>query len=162
MLATVESRDFPWEQSAILAGEFPGLDPQDNLQDVHGFYAWRNPHIFRSPHLMVIAPVLATFEPMRLIKAKLNRTRCHPRHIEYGLHVDTQRRGALTAIYYLNTNNGYTLFEDGTRVASVANRMVVFNAELRHTGASCTDTATRLVLNLNLIPGPGPSANTQR
>lgn len=162
MLAAVESRDFPWERSAILAGDFPGLDPHDNLQDVHGFYAWRNQRIFGSPHLSVIAPVLATFEPMRLIKAKLNRTYRRPRHIEYGLHVDTRRRGALTAIYYLNTNNGYTLFEDGTRVASIANRMVLFNAELRHTGASCTDTPTRLVLNLNLIPGSGASPDTQR
>ena len=162
MLAAIESREFPWEQSAILAGDFPGLDPQDNLQAVHGFYAWRNQRIYRSPHLAVIAPLLARFEPMRLIKAKLNRTPRRTRHIEYGLHVDTQRRGALTAIYYLNTNNGYTLFEDGTRVSSVANRLVVFGAELRHTGASCTDAAARLVLNLNLIPGAGEPVASQR
>ena len=67
--------------------------------------------------------------------------------------MDTTRPGATTAIFYLNTNNGYTLFEDGQRVASVANRIVIFDAALRHTGASCTDADHRLVLNLNFVRG---------
>ena len=64
------------------------------------------------------------------------------------------RRGIL----YLNDNNGYTRFEDGSRVDSVANRLVVFDARRRHTGASCTDAPWRLVLNLNwLDPEPAES-----
>lgn len=162
MLEAIESASFPWEASEILRGDFPNLDPADNTQSVHGFYAWRNHRVFRSPHLPVIAPVLDWFGPMRLIKAKLNRTPRRPHHVEYGLHVDTRHRQALTAIFYLNDNNGYTIFEDGTRIASVANRLAVFDAHLRHTGASCTDSAYRLVLNLNLIPGPGPAGDDQR
>ncbi len=68
----------------------------DNLQFVHGFYAWRDKRIFRSPFLLLIAPVLESFVPMRLIKVKLNHTLPRPRHVEYGLHVDTRRRGAVT------------------------------------------------------------------
>lgn len=162
MVTAVQSESFPWERSEILRGDFPGLDPQDNLQFVHGFYAWKNRRVYRSPLLHIIAPVLNCFGPMRLIKAKLNKTPGRPRHIEYGLHVDTRHRGALTAIYYLNDNNGYTLFEDGTRIASVANRLVIFNAALRHTGASCTDQAARLVLNLNLIPDTPELDDAQR
>jgi len=162
MLVAVQSESFPWERSEILRGDFPGLDPQDNLQFVHGFYAWRNRRVYRSPFLHIIAPVLNWFGPMRLIKAKLNKTPGRSRHLEYGLHVDTRHRQALTAIYYLNDNNGYTLFEDGTRVASVANRLVIFSAALRHTGASCTDREARLVLNLNLIPDAPGLDDTQR
>ena len=57
-----------------------------------------------------------------------------------------------TAIFYLNTNNGYTLFEDGTKIESVANRLLTFDANLPHTGTSCTDKQFRCVLNINYFP----------
>lgn len=57
-----------------------------------------------------------------------------------------------TGIYYINTNNGYTLFEKcGTKVESVANRFVKFPGNLRHTGTTCTDENRRVVLNFNYI-----------
>ena len=85
---------------------------------------------------------------------KVNLTPRSDRHVEYGLHVDTRRPGATTAIFYLNSNNGYTVFADGLRVSSVANRLVLFDAARAHTGASCTDAEYRLVLNLNMVMAP--------
>ena len=57
---------------------------------------------------------------------------------------------AKTSVYYLNTNNGYTLFEDG-KVDSVENRMVTFNLNTKHSGTTATDTKRRVVLNFNYI-----------
>ena len=54
-----------------------------------------------------------------------------------------------TAIYYLNTNNGFTKFENGDKVNSVANRIVIFDSNLKHTGTSCTDSYARLLINFN-------------
>ena len=54
-----------------------------------------------------------------------------------------------TAIFYVNTNNGYTKFEDETIVESVANRVVTFPANMKHTGTSCTDEKTRVIINFN-------------
>ena len=54
-----------------------------------------------------------------------------------------------TSIFYVNTNNGYTKFEDGTKVESVANRMLTFPANMKHIGTSCTDEQTRVVINFN-------------
>ena len=54
-----------------------------------------------------------------------------------------------TAIFYLNSNNGYTEFEDGTKVESVANRFVSFPSTLKHRGTSCTDENVRVVINFN-------------
>ena len=54
-----------------------------------------------------------------------------------------------TSIFYVNTNNGYTEFEDGTKVESVANRFISFPANLKHRGTSCTDENTRVVINFN-------------
>ena len=57
-----------------------------------------------------------------------------------------------TAIYYLNTNNGFTKFENGDKVDSVANRIVIFDSNLKHTGTSCTDDYARVLLNINYFP----------
>ena len=54
-----------------------------------------------------------------------------------------------TSIFYVNTNNGYTKFEDGTKVESVANRMITFPSNMKHTGTSCTDEKKRIVINFN-------------
>ena len=56
-----------------------------------------------------------------------------------------------TSILYVNTNNGYTKFEDGTKVESVANRLVTFPANMKHKGTSCTDENVRVVINFNYI-----------
>jgi len=66
-------------------------------------------------------------------------------HCDFGPHADDM----MTGIYYVNTNDGYTLFEDGTKVESVANRFVKFPATLMHTGTSCTDDYRRIVINFN-------------
>jgi hypothetical protein len=58
-----------------------------------------------------------------------------------------------TAIFYLNTNNGYTLFEDGTKVDSIENTLLIFHGHRKHSGVSCTDQKRRIVLNINYIPG---------
>ena len=54
-----------------------------------------------------------------------------------------------TAIFYINTNNGYTLFEDGTKVESVENRICIFPYYMKHTGTTCTDKNQRVVININ-------------
>ena len=148
---------FPWEASQILSTRAAAhLAPDENRQLVHGFLLHTPGMRVRSPHLDLLAPLQARLSallgPIGLVKAKANRTASRSRHIEYGLHVDTVRRGATTAIYYLNTNNGYTRFEDGSSIASVANRIVLFDSAMRHTGAASTDGIERLVLNLNLVP----------
>ena len=51
----------------------------------------------------------------------------------------------------MNTNNGYTEFENGTTVESEENRMVVFPAEMKHRGTSCTDKKIRVVINFNYL-----------
>lgn len=144
---------FPWEDSLVLSpSESAHLAPAENRQRVHGFFLDKQGVRIRSPHLGIVQPLLERLQPARLLKVKLNLTARRDRPIAWGLHVDTRHPGATTAVFYLNTNNGGTLFEDGTRVDSVGNRLVLFEASRRHTGVSCTDAAFRLVLNVNLLP----------
>ena len=55
-----------------------------------------------------------------------------------------------TAIFYINTNNGYTEFESGVRVSSVANRVCIFDSNLTHRGITHTEgDHQRIVVNFN-------------
>ena len=57
----------------------------------------------------------------------------------------------MTSIFYINTNNGYTEFEDGTVINSVANRLVSFPLNTKHRMATQTDTQRRIVVNFNYL-----------
>ena len=84
------------------------------------------------------------------IKANLN-----PRtffHRKTGYHVDLEESGPhQTAVYYVNSNNGYTEFKKGGKVKSVANRMVIFDSKLEHQGVTTTDQKARVVINFNYV-----------
>ena len=62
-----------------------------------------------------------------------------------------QYKNGKTAIYYLNTNNGGTQFNDknGLFVQSKANTLVKFPTSTSHAGVWCTDAKLRFVINMN-------------
>ncbi len=104
----------------------------------------------QSPLFNFIQPIISdprlNVRAIQRIKANLN-----PRHhkiIKHGFHTDVDYE-CNTAIFYLNTNNGYTEFEDGNKVPSVANRMIIFPSTVRHTGTTCTDAKRRVLINFN-------------
>ena len=53
-----------------------------------------------------------------------------------------------TAIYYLNTNNGYTKFKGHGKVECVENRMVIFDSNLKHAAFTSTESR-RITVNFN-------------
>ena len=66
----------------------------------------------------------------------------HEKHIDY-------KFPHKTAVFYVNTNNGYTEFEDGTKVESVENRIVFFDGSIPHNSSTCTDQKIRSVISVN-------------
>ena len=101
----------------------------------------------------ILADVYSKLNIAVLIKAKANFNIVTDEIIEHGLHIDVEQIAGIctTAILYLNTNNGYTIFEDGTKVESLANRLVKFPTGTKHSGTSCTDIRNRMVINFNYI-----------
>ena len=79
------------------------------------------------------------------IKANLNPKTFF--HRKGGFHIDFPHMK--TSIFYINTNNGWTEFKKGGKVKSVANRIVIFDSNLEHTGVTCTDEKRRVVINFN-------------
>ena len=79
------------------------------------------------------------------IKANLNVKTHIP--IQTGYHID--HPDVTTAVFYLDTNNGGTELNKTVFVESVANRIVIFDSNIQHTGVTCTDQKKRIVLNFN-------------
>ena len=86
----------------------------------------------------------------KIIKIKANLQPRTPHNIIQSYHTDfpTDWRNK-TAVYYLNTCNGHTLFADETKVESIENRFVMFDGHLEHTGVTCSDEPARFVINFN-------------
>ena len=57
-----------------------------------------------------------------------------------------------TAIYYINTSNGYTEFEKtGKKVFSEENKIVIFDSSLKHRAVSPSDTFARYIVNIKYV-----------
>ena len=85
-----------------------------------------------------------------IIKIKINSTNYSNKIIEGTYHVDNKHKGTTTAVYYINTNDGYTKFKKNKKkINSVENRMIVFDSNLEHLGTTTTNAKRRLVLNFN-------------
>ena len=54
-------------------------------------------------------------------------------------------------VYYVNTNNGGTQFENGEFVESVANRALFFKAQKTHAAITADDVYARIVINFLYI-----------
>ena len=86
------------------------------------------------------------------MRAKLNLTQQKNEVKINQFHTDFPTvRHYTTAVFYLNTNDGYTLFKNGDKVDSIENRIVIFNGNTPHCGSSCTNANRRVVLNLNYV-----------
>jgi hypothetical protein len=134
---------FPWHYNNMKTND---MDSLYNFQFTHLFYENYKPnsHLFE-----MLEPLVSKINPAALIRIKANLTPLTEEKVTYDYHVDYQDIQCKTAIYYVNTNDGVTLFQDGTSVESLENRLVVFDSNVQHTGTSCTDQKVRCVINLN-------------
>ena len=127
-------------------------DEKDKYQFFHSFYQMCTPE---PKSIDILNPILDIIQPISLWRIKANLLTRTSYIIENAFHIDIggvseeKLKSWSTSIFYINNNNGYTKFEDGTKVESVANRMVTFPITMSHTGTSCTDENIRVVINFN-------------
>ena len=143
---TLLGADFPWYLNSSKVFKNSVVPEKYNYQFTHTFY---HNYAGSSDWLKVIIPLVTVINPAAIVRIKANLTPLTSSIITYDFHVDEPWFIGKTAIYYVNTNNGYTEFENGQRIESVENRLVIFNSDTLHTGTSCTDEKVRCVLNLN-------------
>ena len=117
-------------------------------QFTHVFY---NHQTINSEFFDDLRPILDKLNLVSLIRIKVNLQLKDTEVRVTGMHHDVNNpmENQKTGIFYMNTNNGKTIFEDGEEIESVENRMIIFPASKRHAGTTHTDTMYRCVINFN-------------
>ena len=119
---------------------------EDNLfYMTHMFYDGNVP---MSPLYNKLIPLLDKLDTKCLIRVKGNlypNTEIlheHPMHTDY----EFSHSGAILS---LNTCDGYTKLKDGTKINSVANRILLFDAKEGHCSTTTTNVSARINININ-------------
>lgn len=138
------SNMFPWYYNDGVA--YQNNSENEDFYFTHLFYV---NNVFQSNFIEpVVFPLLEKLNPNALIRIKGN---LYPRtedlknnsdHVDYKF----QHVGA---IYYVNSNNGYTILQDGTEIESIQNRLLIFDPSVPHRSTHCTDERFRLNINFN-------------
>ena len=111
----------------------------------HLFY---HDHEANSPFFKELLDIIDKLDVKGLVRSKAN---LYPRTnevIEHEFHYDYEYPHK-SGLYSLNTNNGFTIMEDGKKIQSVANRMVLFDASKLHKSTTCSDENYRVNLVFN-------------
>ena len=147
LVNTMTNNNFPWFFSKEKTA-----DSLNNLnyQFIHIFY---KDYGINSDWFFLIKPIIDKLSPDAILRIKANLTVNTGYLYQYDFHNDVNIN-ATTAVYYLNTNNGKTIFKNNESIDSVSNRILLFNSSELHTGTSCTDEKYRLVININYLGGP--------
>jgi hypothetical protein len=143
------STEFPWYLNYVV--NF-GLNKKVkfNHQMCHIMYI---DNVVNSNFYHIIKPVYEKIKWFSLLKVKANLIMRSEKIIEHSMHTDFPKKPykTYTGILYINTNNGYTKFDNGKIINTEENKYVEFDSQLKHTGSSCTDEEYRIVINFNYI-----------
>ena len=113
----------------------------------HSFY---NDQVPQTPLFNELLPLIQKIELKSLLRVKANLyPNTHKLH-EHPMHTDYYFSHS-SAILSLNTCDGYTKLEDGTKIDSVANRMLFFDGSKQHSGTTTTNDQARINININYI-----------
>ena len=132
-------------------------DGRDNDNDGYFVHSFKDchPKTFEdrypeSPHFPLIAKILDKIKYQNILRI---RSSLYPRrdvqkpdpfHIDY----DFPHK---VCIFYVNTNNGYTMFENGEKIPSVENQLATFDGSEKHCSVVQTDTSARYIVNINIL-----------
>jgi len=132
-------------------------DGRDNDNDGYFVHSFKDchPQTFEdrypeSPHFPLIAKILDKIKYQNILRI---RSSLYPRrdvqkpdpfHIDY----DFPHK---VCIFYVNTNNGYTMFENGEKIPSVENQLATFDGNEKHCSVVQTDTSARYIVNINIL-----------
>ena len=111
------------------------------------YHLFSNREKIHSKYFSILSPILKLLKAKEIIRIKANLTFKQNENIFSDMHIDF--KNCKTAIFYLNTNNGFTFFEEGKKILSKENRMVIFDSNLKHCAVDCTDKKYRIVININ-------------
>tara|TARA_R100000951_G_scaffold81428_1_gene69126 strand:- start:72 stop:614 length:543 start_codon:yes stop_codon:yes gene_type:complete len=96
----------------------------------------------------VIQPLLEKIDTKAIIRIKTNCYLKEDKVVQHPWHTDYEF-GQKGCLFCVNTNNGYTTIENGTKIKSVANRAIFLDTNKPHASSSVSDQDRRININLN-------------
>jgi len=123
--------------------------------DINGsgyFYniLYRQPYPVGDYFDIICAPLLSKIDFKALLRVKVNwfprtsEVRQNGMHQDYPYPVDN-------LLYSVNTCDGYTTLNCGTKIESVANRALIFRGDLPHCSSSTSNKPLRCNININFL-----------
>ena len=103
-----------------------------------------------SPFYKDLFPILLKLDVVCLLRIKANLYPSTETLQEHAMHSDRDYHHS-GAILSLNTCDGYTKLGDGTKINSVANRILLFDASDEHCSTTTTNVPARFNININYI-----------
>ena len=141
----LKSREFPYFYEDCVGAP----DDYSDFYFVHRLFHTDNDMPVCSPMFVkILSPILGRLKFNYLMRTKVNLYTKKSEFIQTDMHIDNTIPH-MVGLYSVNTNNGYTLFEDGTRIESVENQMVIFDGSRKHCSVAQTDTHVRVNININ-------------
>ena len=150
-----EKNIFKGIKDLLMSPEFPYYynnkvaDKKDNSDFYFSHRLYDNHQQTSSFFTKIVPPILAKLEFKQLYRAKVNCYTKKHKQIITKMHTDTPQKH-MVALFSINTNNGYTLFENGDKILSVENQLVVFEGHLKHCSVAQTDKNIRVNINIDL------------
>lgn len=141
---TMLGPDFPWFYNPAIDYEVD----EDKFQFTHAFYRYHRPQsIFYDKWFEMLFKPIIRESVLDRIKANLLVKTSEIIENDFHTDITSSTKPLTTSIFYVNTNNGYTKFKDGTIVESLENRLVTFPVNKKHKGTTCTDENVRIVID---------------
>jgi hypothetical protein len=142
----------PWflEPSVEYAKTDKNWKPPKNDKIYYMFHLLYDMNIPCSDYYKNLLPLLDKLEVLCSIRIKVNLYPNTETLHEHQMHIDYDFSHS-TALLSLNTCDGYTKFEDGTKIDSIANRILLFDASEKHCSSTATNVFARFNININYI-----------
>ena len=151
ILDYMTSLKFPWLYMNCSTYENDGNNMFSNVL----YSAWKGHEIGQGKskyYDKVCKELVDKIKPLDILRIKANLTTNVDTYKNvFPLHTDFEYvKNGLTSIYYVNTNNGGTAFENGKFVKSEQNKLVTFPMHFKHRTVPHTDFSyARIVININ-------------
>jgi len=101
---------------------------------------------------LVLQPIIKRFskiyKSINLIRVKVNLYPYQNQQFKSAYHID-QHEDHKVCLLSINTNNGYTEFENGAVFNAVENNALIFDGSLSHRSVSQTDHSSKINININ-------------
>lgn len=134
------SENFPYYyQSSITSFDNEYMFTHNLIKDCKSNSDWAEP---------ILSKIMEKISHQQIIRAKVNLYSKTDKIVVHPFHTDSDIEHKV-ALFYINTNDGYTEFESTERVNSNRNRILFFDGNKRHRSTTCTNSKIRINININ-------------